>query len=1432
MAFDQNSIAKDPVTVNATRTVTEEPRIAATITSGRNTAEGGFASSGSIPVYYPATVPDAGYVTLGYGAAVPPGVTAWAPRMPVPVGSVSVNPAVGGFGYGPSLGNRVVGNAVDHSGSDMGSAFVGARNLGDSVNGNGSDQEEKATRVDYNPNLVNKVGSNGAEQVSEGGGNDSVSGKKVKFLCSFGGKILPRPSDGTLRYVGGQTRIISIKREASFNELMQKMVDIYGQPVIIKYQLPDEDLDALVSVSCPDDLENMMDEYEKLSGSFSDGSAKLRMFLFSASELDSSGVVQFGDLHDGGQKYVDAVNGVVDGVGSTGITRKESMASANSTQNSDISGAETGDCSGLWQGDTTGLPSTCTLSPSNNSATSHDAAPKLMCIDPNPAAYTDASTAPLGIPVVKSGPPQTSEPYPEVEVVRPVPVAAPHQQLGYDFHQPGKEVPQPGPHMQAYVDSRPEVMNNSGFIHLPSQMGFPNSQLFGNAGAVFTQQQLHDNLGGVTHHQFIPAVHMTVASSSHAPVRPTVVQPLVQPQQTRFEQYPNQSTVGPRVVQLPFDPTYNMYKAQVPSQVVGGGYGWHQVQSPETGTYTDGKVPHQQVIFTEKILRLQDCYMCQNVLPHAHSDTLPQDRKVSGANPLYDSSSAYQSLRSEDAMRFHSISSGMVTGISGDDVIDQRAGARAGVHYQVGTPQADAMALSHNLDAQNGNEGIVYQKTDNSDRIPMVSASNGVMGLAGDVNLPYGKLLGTMPQSSCDDATQKQSVPTYCQVKQEPLNKLINNDIPHVGGLPIQSSERLIQEPAKDFSGKISGLVPKEDTIDSCVSHDHLRPIDGMMEPLQIHPAEICVNKEQNRAPTNTLRKEDILNYGPQPTTGRDALFDNSFSNPQIVRDANHCKPTEVLPSSSEAMCYGHNYLHKESHEAAQLPLLVDPAFSGVESTYVIDRPLPVSEWKDEVSCLQPKIVPSDVEGFTLNGNILSSPSPSSRPVDVVDSSNSLFSNQDPWALRHDTHFPPPRPTKIAVRKEAFVNRDPVVGNHLGSSGEPSTDTRLDDGAFQPLSNLNRDYSLEQARSSKGSEEDLIKKELQAVAENVAASVFQSSTSSNPDLSAHDINESAFDTAQGTEVSNYKDVKTKISEKVNFGFPVSDGIGRLQIIQNSDLEELRELGSGTFGTVYHGKWRGTDVAIKRINDRCFAGKPSEQERMRDDFWNEAIKLADLHHPNVVAFYGVVLDGPGGSIATVTEYMVNGSLRNALQKNVRSLSKRKLLLIAMDVAFGMEYLHGKKIVHFDLKSDNLLVNLRDPHRPICKVGDLGLSKVKCQTLISGGVRGTLPWMAPELLNGSSSLVSEKVDVFSYGIVMWELLTGEEPYADLHYGAIIGGIVSNTLRPPIPESCDPDWKSLMERCWSSEPSERPSFTEIANDLRIMAAKLPPKGQNPPQ
>ncbi|XP_063950750.1 uncharacterized protein LOC108220529 isoform X2 [Daucus carota subsp. sativus] len=281
-------------------------------------------------------------------------------------------------------------------------------------------------------------------------------------------------------------------------------------------------------------------------------------------------------------------------------------------------------------------------------------------------------------------------------------------------------------------------------------------------------------------------------------------------------------------------------------------------------------------------------------------------------------------------------------------------------------------------------------------------------------------------------------------------------------------------------------------------------------------------------------------------------------------------------------------------------------------------------------------------------------------------------------------------------------------------------------------------------------------------------------------------------------------------------------IGELQAIKNSDLEYIRELGSGTYGTVYYGKWKGSDVAIKKLKPGCFDGGAVEENRLIADFWKEAHILGQLRHPNIVALYGVVADGPATNLATVTEFMINGSLKQVFRRKDRTIDRRKRLILAMDTAFGMEYLHEKNIVHFDLKSHNLLVNMRDPRRPVCKIGDLGLSKIKQKTLVSGGVRGTVPWMAPELLS-CKSLVTEKVDVYSFGIVMWELLTGEEPYSKMRSHEIIAGIIKGTLRPETPAWCDPAWRSLMEKCWSTDPANRPAFSEIAKELRTMATAM---------
>ncbi|PSS20906.1 Serine/threonine-protein kinase [Actinidia chinensis var. chinensis] len=279
----------------------------------------------------------------------------------------------------------------------------------------------------------------------------------------------------------------------------------------------------------------------------------------------------------------------------------------------------------------------------------------------------------------------------------------------------------------------------------------------------------------------------------------------------------------------------------------------------------------------------------------------------------------------------------------------------------------------------------------------------------------------------------------------------------------------------------------------------------------------------------------------------------------------------------------------------------------------------------------------------------------------------------------------------------------------------------------------------------------------------------------------------------------------------------------LQTIKTSDLEYVKELGSGAYGTVFYGKWRGCDVAVKKFKPKCFTKDAPNQDQLVADFWKEAHMLGQLHHPNIVALYGVVTDGPVTSLAAVTEYMVNGSLKQVLRRKDRTIDRRKRLIIAMDAAFGMEYLHEKNIVHFDLKSHNFLVNMRDPQRPVCKIGDLGLSKIKQRTLVSGGVRGTIPWMAPELLNSKKKMVTEKVDVYSFGIVMWELLTGEDPYGNMRSEEIIAGIIKGNLRPEIPSWCDPAWRSLMERCWSSDPESRPAFSEITKELRAMSASM---------
>lgn len=136
---------------------------------------------------------------------------------------------------------------------------------------------------------------------------------KMKLLCSFGGRILPRPSDGKLRYVGGETRIISIRKNHTWEELMRKTSAICNHPHTIKYQLPGEDLDALISVCSDEDLHHMIEEYHELEKV--GGSQRLRIFLVSSVEPESPCSLDGRSIQqaDADNQYVSAVNGILDG---------------------------------------------------------------------------------------------------------------------------------------------------------------------------------------------------------------------------------------------------------------------------------------------------------------------------------------------------------------------------------------------------------------------------------------------------------------------------------------------------------------------------------------------------------------------------------------------------------------------------------------------------------------------------------------------------------------------------------------------------------------------------------------------------------------------------------------------------------------------------------------------------------------------------------------------------------------------------------------------------------------------------------------------------------------------------------------------------------------------------------------------------------------
>ncbi|XP_053675347.1 mitogen-activated protein kinase kinase kinase 13 [Anopheles nili] len=271
--------------------------------------------------------------------------------------------------------------------------------------------------------------------------------------------------------------------------------------------------------------------------------------------------------------------------------------------------------------------------------------------------------------------------------------------------------------------------------------------------------------------------------------------------------------------------------------------------------------------------------------------------------------------------------------------------------------------------------------------------------------------------------------------------------------------------------------------------------------------------------------------------------------------------------------------------------------------------------------------------------------------------------------------------------------------------------------------------------------------------------------------------------------------------------PVLSLIGKNHIIdmkskQTEDWEipfetitDMVWLGSGAQGAVFCGKLRNELVAVKKVRE------PKETDIRH---------LRKLDHENIVKFKGVCTQAP--TFCIIMEFCPYGPLHKLLQDNRGIIPPQQLVSWSQQIALGMQYLHSHKIIHRDLKSPNILIGENE----VIKISDFGTSREWNEISTKMSFAGTVAWMAPEVIRNEPC--NEKVDIWSYGVVLWELLTGEVPYRNVDSSQIIFGVGNNSLYLPIPESCPEGFKLLLKQCWSAKPRNRPSFKIILNYLDI--------------
>ncbi|KAG5178782.1 kinase-like domain-containing protein, partial [Tribonema minus] len=264
----------------------------------------------------------------------------------------------------------------------------------------------------------------------------------------------------------------------------------------------------------------------------------------------------------------------------------------------------------------------------------------------------------------------------------------------------------------------------------------------------------------------------------------------------------------------------------------------------------------------------------------------------------------------------------------------------------------------------------------------------------------------------------------------------------------------------------------------------------------------------------------------------------------------------------------------------------------------------------------------------------------------------------------------------------------------------------------------------------------------------------------------------------------------------------------------NELQLRAVIGSGAFATVFRATYRNQDVAVKKL----MGGGGGPMEKTLKDFKTEAALLSRLRHRNIVAPLGATID----PVTIVMEYCSRGNLMILLNDDAVDVTWARKRQMCLDVACGMRYLHTQTpvIIHRDLKSLNVLID----EAWVCKVTDFGLSRFKAtsESERMTGQAGTYHWMSPEVIN--SQHYTEKADVFSFGIIMWEIYTRNIPYDGMQPVQVVAAVITRRERPRLPAACPAPLAQLIQQCWQHDPSVRPSFDDVVRRLERLPERLP--------